>query len=336
MSNHLNIAIVAHRADLKSSSPQGKNWVDTLKANLALRLQQLTACVVNVVVLEPHSDLESQWNDSEDALFDVLLPVYSKHFYHSDTAIRFTQQLQNHHTQPLSSCFALFRQRLEEDSLPAAIHLHNHFHFWRKDSERERIQMFEPGNRETERFFWGKIDDTANEIYAHWLKTERKNDPNANSPSAEANDQVVVFLAECSPDMLNYRDLLKRDLIDNGVLVYPFSQDEKPELKDWALNLTVFPMGDDLDGSVFVQIYWEYNLKATEDITSLIAAKLIDINFKLPLGSLGISPETSNIYYRLILPLPLETTITAPFLADVYDMVMYPMETYHPELSKLL
>jgi len=120
------------------------------------------------------------------------------------------------------------------------------------------------------------------------------------------------------------------------LLVYPFSQDEKPELKDWALNLTVFPMGDDLDGSVFVQIYWEYNLKATEDITSLIAAKLIDINFKLPLGSLGISPETSNIYYRLILPLPLETTITAPFLADVYDMVMYPMETYHPELSKLL
>ena len=221
MSNHLNIAIVAHRADLKNNSPEGKNWVDTLKANLALRLQQLTACVVNVVALEPHTDLESQWHAPEDALFDIVLPVYSKHFYHSDTAIRFTQQLQQNHTQPQTPCFALFRQPLEEASLPTAIQLHNRFHFWRKDPERERIQMFEPGNQETERFFWGKIDDTANEIYAHWLKVEGKNDPNANNASTLANDQVVVFLAECSADMSNYRDLLKRDLNDKGVLVLP-------------------------------------------------------------------------------------------------------------------
>ena len=52
----------------------------------------------------------------------------------------------------------------------------------------------------------------------------------------------------------------------------------------------------------------------------------IETNFKLPLGSLGIFPETGNIYYRLVMPLAFETMVTAAFLADVYDMVMYPME----------
>jgi hypothetical protein len=93
-------------------------------------------------------------------------------------------------------------------------------------------------------------------------------------------------------------------------------------------------MGDDLDGSVFVQIYWEYNLKANEHNTSLISEKLIEANFKLPLGSLGISPETSNIYYRLVMPLAFDTTITAAYLADVYDMVMYPMEAYYKEFAE--
>jgi hypothetical protein len=118
------------------------------------------------------------------------------------------------------------------------------------------------------------------------------------------------------------------------LLVYPFNTSEKPELKEWALNLTVFPMGNDLDGSVFVQIYWEYNLKANESNTSLISEKLIEANFKLPLGSLGISPETSNIYYRLVMPLAFDTTITAAYLADVYDMVMYPMEAYYKEFAE--
>jgi len=118
------------------------------------------------------------------------------------------------------------------------------------------------------------------------------------------------------------------------LLIYPFNEEEKPELKEWALNLTVFPMGDDLDGSVFVQIYWEYNLKANEHNTSLISEKLIETNFKLPLGSLGISPETNNIYYRLVMPLAFETTITAAYLADVYDMVMYPMEAYYKEFAE--
>jgi hypothetical protein len=62
--------------------------------------------------------------------------------------------------------------------------------------------------------------------------------------------------------------------------------------------------------------------------------KLIETNFNLPLGSLGISPETNNIYYRLVTPLAFETTITAAYLADVYDMVMYPMEAYYKEFAE--
>ena len=221
MSNQLQIALIAHRADLKSASPEGKNWVDTLQRNMALRLQQLTACSVNVVVLEPQTDTDNQWNDTNSEPFDVLLPLYSTHFYHSDTAIRFTQQIQQNLSHSQTPCFALFRQPLDEASLPTAIQLHNRFHFWRKDPERERIQMFEPGNSETERFFWGKIDDCANEIYAHWLKKEGISEPNTAAHGHIQSEQVVVYLAECSADMSNYRDLLKRDLNDKGVLVLP-------------------------------------------------------------------------------------------------------------------
>jgi len=77
MSNQLQIALIAHRADLKSASPQGKNWVDTLQRNMALRLQQLTACSVNIVVLEPQAEIDTQWNDTNSEPFDVLLPLYS-------------------------------------------------------------------------------------------------------------------------------------------------------------------------------------------------------------------------------------------------------------------
>ncbi len=120
------------------------------------------------------------------------------------------------------------------------------------------------------------------------------------------------------------------------LLVYPYEEDEKPELKDWALNFTVFPMGDDLDGSVFLQMYWEYNLKVSSDNRSKVAEKLIDINFQLPLGSLGISPETGSIYFRMVMPIALQTEITSAYMSDVLDMGIYPMETFFPELSALL
>lgn len=120
------------------------------------------------------------------------------------------------------------------------------------------------------------------------------------------------------------------------LLVYPYEEEEKPELKDWALNFTVFPMGDDLDGSVFLQIYWEYNLKVSADNRTSIAEKLIDINFQLPLGSLGISPETGSIYFRLVMPIALQTEITPAYMADVLDMGIYPMEAFYPELSALV
>lgn len=120
------------------------------------------------------------------------------------------------------------------------------------------------------------------------------------------------------------------------LLVYPYEEEEKPELKDWALNFTVFPMGDNLDGSVFLQIYWEYNLKVSADNRTSIAEKLIDINFQLPLGSLGISPETGSIYFRLVMPIALQTEITPAYMADVLDMGIYPMEAFYPELSALV
>ncbi len=120
------------------------------------------------------------------------------------------------------------------------------------------------------------------------------------------------------------------------LLVYPYEEEEKPELKDWALNFTVFPMGDDLDGSVFLQMYWEYNLKVSADNRTSIAEKLIDINFQLPLGSLGISPETGSIYFRLVMPIALQTEITPAYMADVLDMGIYPMEAFYPELSALV
>ncbi len=224
MPKSLNIALVSHPADIKATPYQSKQWVDVFKRNLTLRLQQLTAVPVNIQVFiaEENTPLDSDAFTKENPpIFEIILPIYSKRFFHSTACIALTEKIQQEQSTEDSLSIGIFRHPLEDASLPIAIRLSNKIYFWRKDIEQERIQLFEPGNAETERLFWGKIDDCANEIYAHWLKSENPIETEVQSENGTNSEQVVVFLAECGQDMVPYRDLLKRDLSDKGVRVLP-------------------------------------------------------------------------------------------------------------------
>ncbi len=224
MSKSLNIALVSHPADIKATPSQSKQWVDVFKRNLTLRLQQLTAVPVNIhiFIAEENTPLDGDAFAPDNLSgFQILLPIYSKHFFRSMACIALTEKIQKELSTEDALCIGVFRHHLEHASLPIAIRLSHKIYFWRKDIKQDRILLFEPGNTETERLFWGKVDDCANEIYAHWLKSEIPLETNVQSENKANTEQVVVFLAECGHDMLPYRDLLKRDLSDKGVRVLP-------------------------------------------------------------------------------------------------------------------
>jgi len=217
VSANLNIAIIAHLADNKHSSVNGRPWVQTFANNLKIRLTQLTGKRVDIQEIYPQ-ELSGGAQISKDQEYHVILPVYSKWFLQSEDCIRVTQEIQSKYVSKPSKCIALIRKNIDSSRFPLAISLNNQLDFWSWNEETEKAEGFNPHDPATEKFFWAKLDDCANDIYAFWVQNFQKKKKSKQSPNT---NQLTVFLAESSDDISPYRDLLKRELLDKGLRVLP-------------------------------------------------------------------------------------------------------------------
>lgn len=214
---NLNIAIIAHLADNKPSSENRRPWVQTFTNNLKIRLTQLVGNQVYIEEIYPQ-ELSGGAQISKDKEYHIILPVYSKWFLQSEDCIRVTQEMQSKYVSKPSKCLALLRRNIDQSRFPQAIYLDNRMDFWSWNEEIERVEGFNPDDSTTEKFFWAKLDDCANDIYAFWVNNFQKKKKTKKSINSK---QLTVFLAESSNDISPYRDLLKRELLDKGLRVLP-------------------------------------------------------------------------------------------------------------------
>ncbi len=113
------------------------------------------------------------------------------------------------------------------------------YEFYGTDPNTNRVKEFSPIFSHTEKGYWEKLDDLANDIcvFLEELKATTLPSGNAmpvNAPSIKAspaqqagnNNRKVknIFLAESSYDTRDLRDSLKRELQDHGYTILPYGQ----------------------------------------------------------------------------------------------------------------
>ena len=86
---------------------------------------------------------------------------------------------------------------------------------------RELAQM---SGQQTDRLYWDKLDDIANDI-ASFLETIESLDGTApNNNSEGENEKLKIYLAESSYETKELRDNLRRELLNSGCEIYPNKQ----------------------------------------------------------------------------------------------------------------
>ncbi len=89
------------------------------------------------------------------------------------------------------------------------------------------------------------------------------------------------------------------------------------------LTLTIYPLGDELDASSFIQFYFQYPFEISKPHRTQVLQELPAVNQQLPLGHFNISADESRLYFKYVLALPRNLEVAPLFLNDVLDMCIY-------------
>jgi hypothetical protein len=114
------------------------------------------------------------------------------------------------------------------------------YEFYGTDPSTNRIKEYSPVFSHTEKGYWEKLDDLANDICVFLEELKSINStggPQQNQ--TQSNKQVKsIFLSESSYDTKDLRDSLKRELQDHGYNILPYGQLSlvAPVLKDNVLE----------------------------------------------------------------------------------------------------
>lgn len=99
------------------------------------------------------------------------------------------------------------------------------------------------------------------------------------------------------------------------------------------LTLAIYPLGDELDASNFVQFYFQYPFEIRAENRIQTLETLVGVNQELPLGHFNISTDENRVYFKYVLALAHNQQIESIFLNDVLDMCIYTQEHYLQRLE---
>jgi len=138
-------------------------------------------------------------------------------------------------------------------------------------------------------------------------------------------EKIKIIMEELNYDV--ELDLISEDKSEDALYL---NLKEDCEL-DQDLIITVYPYEDDLDGSVFIQFFSQYNVDAQK--IDDIYIKCNEINRTVVLGNFNISENTENIYFKYMLALNKDSKISAEFIADIIDMNLDALERFSDVLA---
>jgi hypothetical protein len=125
--------------------------------------------------------------------------------------------------------FKVIKTPVAQDLHPDSIKNILGYEFYGTDPHTNRIKEYSPVFSHTEKGYWEKLDDLANDIcvFLEELKTKNPTGTSASAASSRkqaANDAKSVFLSESSYDTKDLRDSIKRELQDHGYNILPYGQ----------------------------------------------------------------------------------------------------------------
>jgi hypothetical protein len=120
--------------------------------------------------------------------------------------------------------FKIVKTPVKIDQHPEIIQNVLGYEFFTTDPTSGRIrELSQISGQQTDRLYWDKLDDIANDIAA-FLESIESQDGNASETKGESTEKLKVYLAESSYETKELRDNLRRELQNRGCEIYPNKQ----------------------------------------------------------------------------------------------------------------
>jgi len=223
-----------------------KGWVTEFQRALEIRLGQLMG-VKPIIWRDPALqgnhifDREIVDQFSKVAIMiSILTPRYIKSDWCIKEVTEFHQVCQQNLgfvVKNKARVFKVIKTPVNYELHPDIIRNILGYEFYGTDPTTNRIKEFSPIFSHTEKGYWEKLDDLANDICVFLEELKAANAPSSiiSIPAQPASNKKVknIFLAESSYDTRDLRDSLKRELQDHGYNILPYGQLSlvAPELK---------------------------------------------------------------------------------------------------------
>lgn len=201
-------------------------WVTEFRKSLELRLSQLIGRkpMIHSNDIEPIDD-QHDVSDIDASKYALVIPILSKWYIRGEGGIAELESYCEQRNEGrisqvgnLPYVFKVLKNHLKNELHPIAIQQNLDFCFYEKEIESGSIREFSPNLlNQTEKMYWGKLDDLANEIHEYLKQIGQLTQ---NNKSTNLNG-LTIYLAEGSSDSLVYRDVIKRELSDNGHNILP-------------------------------------------------------------------------------------------------------------------
>ena len=120
--------------------------------------------------------------------------------------------------------FKIVKTPVKIDQHPEIIQNVLGYEFFTTDPASGRIrELSQISGQQTDRLYWDKLDDIANDIAA-FLESIESQEGNTSETKGESTEKLKVYLAESSYETKELRDNLRRELQNRGCEIYPNKQ----------------------------------------------------------------------------------------------------------------
>ncbi len=142
------------------------------------------------------------------------------------------------------------------------------------------------------------------------------------------NDDKILLALGGLAKQLGYEAELVQQSEDLGLSLLSIRLEN-----DWKdipqfLILSIFPMGEELDGSDFIQFYFQYPFEMDKSKKSQILLEQQTANQQLALGHFNLDADDQYVYFKYVYAAAKNTELTLALLCDVLDMCMFSQEHF--------
>jgi len=223
-----------------------KGWITEFHRALEIRLGQLMGTkpiIWRDPILQGNHIFDKEIVDQFSKVA-IMISVITPRYVKSEWCVREVTEFREVCQQNIgfivnnkARVFKVIKTPIAQEQHPEGIRNILGYEFYGTDPNTNRIKEYSPVFSHTEKGYWEKLDDLANDICVYLEELKAVNSPAAPSASVLQQSKKHVkniFLSESSSDTRELRDSLKRELQDHGYNILPYGQLSlvAPVLKD--------------------------------------------------------------------------------------------------------